>query len=581
MFLKSLKVEGFMAFQAQQEIEFRKGLTYVLGDNRDDPTHMESNGAGKTTILSAISWALYGKIPGGGDKDTVIGHQSERALVTLHLSGEVSLQIERVKQRGKSEILKFKVGTSDWTKGKLEDTQARLTEYLGIDASTFWNTIYISKKSDSVKFLTCTPSQRAAVMANIIDDSVFQKVAHLVDEDMSQINDKIKGHGILQRELDYAEERLRSQRKDIESSLEKIRMSNSERKEKIVREVSVLKKKISDQMANFVDATTYNLDELYAKKQAVRKKIDGVTKELGAVSGRLKSVRNLNEGESCPVCEREIDRQCAERSHSLRSRLEEDRRTLSEAQGTLEEQLEKIERWIEKTQEQNQNKDLALSRIDKYKAEIKHLEDQLQTQADTSMLEGLLKDNTNELYILEQRRAEGMTELEQFENMMPRLKFLSKAFKSDLRNILLDKVREGLKYYTSQRLTRFSTRIVVDYPSTTHTGAEKFDIVVTNNGHKQPLELFSGGEGWRIMISILLGLRKMLLADVKPCFGFLAVDDPVGELDDPGLKRFWELLEAEKEEIPQILVTVPRDLAPTGPRLMVTKKGDYATCERQ
>jgi DNA repair exonuclease SbcCD ATPase subunit len=63
IYFKTLTVKNFMSVgNATQGLNFdRRDLTLVLGENLDLGGDGSRNGTGKTTIINALSYALYGK----------------------------------------------------------------------------------------------------------------------------------------------------------------------------------------------------------------------------------------------------------------------------------------------------------------------------------------------------------------------------------------------------------------------------------------------------------------------------------------------------------------------------------------
>ncbi len=87
--LKSLKIEGFLSYKNPVEVEFREGVTVIVGEN----------GSGKTSLVEAIYFALTGEYP-RGSKDETINYGSRRMRVELTLdtpSGEIKIIREREK----------------------------------------------------------------------------------------------------------------------------------------------------------------------------------------------------------------------------------------------------------------------------------------------------------------------------------------------------------------------------------------------------------------------------------------------------------------------------------------------------
>ena len=61
MKINKVKIEGFLSVK-EAEVNFEKynGITHIAGHNLDTKT-LSSNGAGKSTIIEAVAFALFGK----------------------------------------------------------------------------------------------------------------------------------------------------------------------------------------------------------------------------------------------------------------------------------------------------------------------------------------------------------------------------------------------------------------------------------------------------------------------------------------------------------------------------------------
>ena len=65
------------------------------------------------------------------------------------------------------------------------------------------------------------------------------------------------------------------------------------------------------------------------------------------------------------------------------------------------------------------------------------------------------------------------------------------------------------------------------------------------------------------------------MEDSKTRFGFLLVDDSLGQLDEEGVEAFYSLVsEGKGIQIPQVLVTVPRKEMVRNPDKIITVKRD-------
>jgi exonuclease SbcC len=168
------------------ELELHNFLAY-----RDPPTlildgvHVAclagENGAGKSSILDAITWSLWGKARSNSPDDLI--HQGEtemRVSLTFH-QGDERFRVIRQRKSGKrgSSILEFQVwdntvdswrGLSDAT---MRDTQSKIDELLRLDYETFVNSAFLLQgRAD--EFTKKTPAQRKQVLTNILGLTVWE-----------------------------------------------------------------------------------------------------------------------------------------------------------------------------------------------------------------------------------------------------------------------------------------------------------------------------------------------------------------------------------------------------------------------
>ena len=144
---KTLTVKNFMSVGNQtQAVDFNKqNLTLVLGENLDQGGDDSGarNGTGKTTIVNALSYALYGVALTNIKKDNLINKiNNKNMLVTLSFERDgTEYRIERGR---KPTVLKFFVNNqeqeqeeTDDAQGDSRETQKDLTELAGMSHSMF------------------------------------------------------------------------------------------------------------------------------------------------------------------------------------------------------------------------------------------------------------------------------------------------------------------------------------------------------------------------------------------------------------------------------------------------------------
>ena len=143
--IKDLTVKNFMSVgNTTQAVNFdRNDLTLVLGENLDlgGDDSGARNGTGKTTIINALSYALYGNALTNIKKDNLINKtNSKNMMVTIDF--EKDGETYRIERGRKPNTMKFFVGNSeqeitDDAQGDSRETQAEIERMLGMSHDMF------------------------------------------------------------------------------------------------------------------------------------------------------------------------------------------------------------------------------------------------------------------------------------------------------------------------------------------------------------------------------------------------------------------------------------------------------------
>jgi exonuclease SbcC len=164
-----LSVSGFLSYRDPAELDLSTfHLACISG----------ANGAGKTSLLDAITWALFG-IARKRD-DTVINLQSNSAEVTFTFAYEGNTyRIQRSARRGKTGMLEFHLQADGpaaspedavWkplTERGLRETQARIEQVLRMDYETFVNaSFFLQGRAD--QFTQQRPGDRKRILGSIL-----------------------------------------------------------------------------------------------------------------------------------------------------------------------------------------------------------------------------------------------------------------------------------------------------------------------------------------------------------------------------------------------------------------------------
>ena len=195
--IKNLTVKNFMSVGNQtQAVDFDKQqLTLVLGENLDQGgDDMGSrNGTGKTTIVNALSYALYGLALTNIKRNNLINKTNNKGmLVTLNFEKDnTKYRIER--GRGPN-VLKFFVDEeeqelTDESQGDSRKTQETLDQLLQMSHDMFKHLIALNTYTEP--FLAMKPNDQRAIIEQLLGITILSEKANVLREHMKVTRDSI------------------------------------------------------------------------------------------------------------------------------------------------------------------------------------------------------------------------------------------------------------------------------------------------------------------------------------------------------------------------------------------------------
>jgi DNA repair exonuclease SbcCD ATPase subunit len=179
-----------------QAVNFnREQLTLVLGENLDqggDDTGSR-NGTGKTTIINALSYALYGQALTNIKRNNLINKINNKGmLVTLHFEKDgVDYRIER----GRSpNVLKFYVNNqeqelTDESQGDSRQTQETISTLLGMSHDMFKHIVALNTYSEP--FLSMRANDQRAIIEQLLGITLLTEKADALKEQIRMTKDAI------------------------------------------------------------------------------------------------------------------------------------------------------------------------------------------------------------------------------------------------------------------------------------------------------------------------------------------------------------------------------------------------------
>ncbi|MEL7646370.1 MAG: SMC family ATPase [Anaerolineaceae bacterium] len=197
-----LSLSGFTSYREPAEIDFT-GLDLVCISGQ--------NGSGKSSLLDAITYALYGQAR--RRDDAIIHHASQKAEVSLEFAYEHQVyRVSRSITRGKGSQVEFYIRSEDgptpWrvlTERTMSETNAKIEHTLRLDYETFINaSFFLQGKADL--FATQKPADRKRILSNILGldswEDYRKRAAELIKERQGDVRIKDDRLREIQTELD-------------------------------------------------------------------------------------------------------------------------------------------------------------------------------------------------------------------------------------------------------------------------------------------------------------------------------------------------------------------------------------------
>ena len=149
-----------------------------------------ANGAGKSSLLEGITWAIWGECRAVSEDDAIsAGAMDVRVDFTFGMHGE-TCRIIRTRQRDGNGGLEFQIRTSGGqfrtlTQKGIRSTQALIDDYLKIDYDTFINSAYL-RQGKADEFMLKKPTDRKQILADLLKLDRYEQLADRAKESAKQ-----------------------------------------------------------------------------------------------------------------------------------------------------------------------------------------------------------------------------------------------------------------------------------------------------------------------------------------------------------------------------------------------------------
>ena len=218
--IKNLTVKNFMSVGNQtQAVDFDKQqLTLVLGENLDQggDDSGSRNGTGKTTIVNALSYALYGLALTNIKRNNLINKTNSKGMLVT-LSFEKDSREYKIERGRSPNVLKFYVDGQeqemlDESQGDSRQTQKDIDSLLGMSHNMFKHIVALNTYTEP--FLSMRVNDQKDIIEQLLGITILSEKAEILKEqirktkeDITEENAKLVAQ---QRSNEHIEETIKS-----------------------------------------------------------------------------------------------------------------------------------------------------------------------------------------------------------------------------------------------------------------------------------------------------------------------------------------------------------------------------------
>ena len=513
IYFKTVNIQNFLSFYGDPvQIDLCSyKITAIKGNN----------GVGKSSILDAIYFALYGKSFRGVKLQNMVNSKAKKGCMielTLDISGK-----EYIIKRGLAPNI-FEI----YINGTLKDISADvktyqknfITDILKIDEKTFRQLVVIGSSS-YIPFLELSTGDRRVVIEQILRLDIFAKMNAIVNDKLNICCEKLvkaeNDKRVAEEKYNLAYKMYSEDINEYKKQCLAIKASNEELKEKYLKLPDV----------------SIEIQQIRDSQKDIQNKISDIEKNKAKNNSELTTIKKyvdyFEKNKVCPLCGQKptsnfLDDK-VKNSNVLKENIEnfdKEIAELKESYNTFDTKLNSLLKTVEE-------KNNILTQIEYNKKQMKKYIDIVKNKKEVNNLDELKSD------------------IEKYEKQYNSISKINTSL-SYVKNILKD---DGVKKVIINRYLQKLNEAIRHYLDIINMPIEfnlnnKFEETIVSNFNTEKdyqLENFSEGEKLRINISIMFALREFAKMYNSISTNLIFLDEfDNGVLDSEGLANMQDII---------------------------------------
>ena len=578
--IKNITVKNFMSVgNVTQAIHFDvHGLTLVLGNNIDLGGDGSRNGTGKTTIINALSYALYGNALYNIKKDNLVNKTNNKnMLVTVDFDKDgISYRIERGRKANIFRLLVNNVdnneGVTDEMQGEGRQSQAVIEEVLGMSHTMFKHIVALNTYTEP--FLSMRANDQREMIEQLLGITKLSQKADILKEILKNTKDRSTEESYRLKGAQEANDRIGSTIKDLERRQTHWASKQEDKLNEYASEINALEHiDIEAELLAHGEFAVFN--EKRTQRDTLNAEIAKLTSAIGREQKRLdKAQSDLNDTleHKCYACGQEIHDDAHEKIVASKTDA------VAESQKHIDDDNATINEYELALKEVGELGDAPHIEYNSLKEAYEH---QNKIEANKRLLENANKETDPYADQIVSLNETGMQEIDwaevnRLEELREHQDFLLKLL-TNKDSFIRKKIIEQNLQFLNTRLEYYITRLGLPHEVQFQSD---LTITITQLGQDLDFDNLSRGERNRLILGLSWSFRDVFESMNHP-INLVCIDELVDSgMDTVGVESALGVLKKmERDRHKNILLISHRDelVGRVNSVLQVTKENGFTT----
>ena len=334
-----------------QAVDFNKQqLTLVLGENLDQggDDSGSRNGTGKTTIINALSYALYGQALTNIRRDNLVNKTNNKGmLVTLAFTKNG--KDYRIERGRKPNTLKFYIDQkeqelTDESQGDSRKTQGDINDLLGMSHDMFKHIVALNTYTEP--FLALKPNDQRAIIEQLLGITILSEKADLLREATKITRDKLTEENARIQAITNSNDKIKENIERLHSRKKAWIAQNKQDRDKLEKAIRELEQlDIDSELEDHEKLKTWeenskHLTNLRKERATVERALEQADNNVNKLGKQLDELETAK----CYACGQDLH---DDKLEEMKDKLQKDYGDAHVYQTSMAEKMQKVEKLIE------------------------------------------------------------------------------------------------------------------------------------------------------------------------------------------------------------------------------------------